>query len=111
MTDPGLLRMACLIGGDWVEAADTLAVENPASGETIAVVPRLQAAEVNRALDSAAEAGADWAETAPAARAAFLSRWAALLAQHQDDLAIIMTAEQGKPLAEARGEIAYAARS
>lgn len=109
LADSGLLKQACLVDGKWVNSEATITVDNPSTSEIIAHVPRMTRAEVAAALANAAEAGKVWAATTPAARAAVLERWHDLLMAHQEDLAVIMTAEQGKPLAEARGEIAYSA--
>ncbi|SFO90815.1 succinate semialdehyde dehydrogenase [Variovorax sp. PDC80] len=108
---PDLLRGAGLIDGQWVAADDgaTFAVNDPATGRHLADVPRMGRAETERAIASAAAALPAWrARTAPE-RARVLRRWAELMLAHQDDLGRLMTLEQGKPLAEARGEIAYAA--
>ncbi len=108
---PDLLRGAGLIDGQWVAADDgaTFAVNDPATGRHLANVPRMGRAETERAIAGAAAALPAWrARTAPD-RARVLRRWAELMLAHQDDLGRLMTLEQGKPLAEARGEIAYAA--
>lgn len=111
LKDANLLRQACYIDGAWVgaDSGETIAVTNPATGETIATVPRCGAAETERAIAAADRAFQTWRETTAAERARILRRWFELLMTHQDDLARLMTAEQGKPLAEAKGEIAYAA--
>ncbi len=111
LQDPSLLRPSCYLDGAWVAADDgsTIAVTNPATGQTIAQVPRCGAAEAERAIAAAEQALAPWRDTTAAQRSRILRRWFELMLAHQDDLAAIMTAEQGKPLAEARGEIAYAA--
>ncbi|HTY48959.1 MAG TPA: NAD-dependent succinate-semialdehyde dehydrogenase [Steroidobacteraceae bacterium] len=111
LQDPALLRSACLVGGEWI-AADggaTHAVLNPATGERIGSVPQAGAAETRRAIAAAHAAFPAWAARTAAERAGALKRWHALLLRHQEDLGTLMTAEQGKPLTEARGEIAYAA--
>jgi succinate-semialdehyde dehydrogenase/glutarate-semialdehyde dehydrogenase len=108
---PDLLRGAGLIDGQWVAADDgaTFAVNDPATGRHLADVPRMGRVETERAIAGAAAALPAWrARTAPD-RARVLRRWAELMLAHQDDLGRLMTLEQGKPLAEARGEIAYAA--
>ncbi|WP_395346934.1 NAD-dependent succinate-semialdehyde dehydrogenase [Variovorax sp. UC122_21] len=108
---PDLLRGAGLIDGQWVAADDgaTFAVNDPATGRHLADVPLMGRAETERAIAGAAAALPAWrARTAPD-RARVLRRWAELMLAHQDDLGRLMTLEQGKPLAEARGEIAYAA--
>jgi len=111
LTDPTLLRQACYINGTWVPAdsGETINVTNPATGETIATVPRCGAAETERAIAAADQALKSWRETTAAERSRILRRWFDLLIANQEDLAKLMTAEQGKPLAESRGEIAYAA--
>ncbi|MEJ8815615.1 NAD-dependent succinate-semialdehyde dehydrogenase [Variovorax ureilyticus] len=108
---PDLLQTACLIDGASVAADDgtTLAVVDPATGRCLAAVPRMGRAETERAITGAAAALPAWrARTAPE-RARVLRRWADLMMAHREDLARLMTLEQGKPLAESRGEIAYAA--
>ncbi|WP_153162989.1 NAD-dependent succinate-semialdehyde dehydrogenase [Zoogloea sp. 1C4] len=111
LQDPSLLRQACYIDGAWVAAdsGETIAVTNPATGETIARVPRCGAAETERAIAAADQALKTWRNTTAAERSRILRRWFDLLMSNQDDLGRLMTAEQGKPLAEAKGEIAYAA--
>src|SRR5574343_1006663 len=111
LKDLNLLRQACYIDGTWVGAAsgEFIDVTNPATGEVVATVPRCGAAETERAIDAAETALKTWRETTAAERSRILRRWFDLLMTHQDDLAALMTAEQGKPLAEAKGEIAYAA--
>jgi succinate-semialdehyde dehydrogenase/glutarate-semialdehyde dehydrogenase len=111
LADRDLLRTRCLIGGEWraAEGERTIAVTNPATGETIGTVPRCGASETRRAIEAAAAAFPAWARRTAKERAAVLRRWHELMLTHQDDLAVIMTAEQGKPLAEAKSEIAYAA--
>jgi succinate-semialdehyde dehydrogenase/glutarate-semialdehyde dehydrogenase len=110
MKNPELLRDACLIGGEWLPATGaTLLVRNPASGEQVGTVPNFGAAETRRAIEAAAAALGPWKAKTAAERAKILKRWFELMMENQEDLAQLMTAEQGKPLAEARGEIAYAA--
>ncbi|NMG65000.1 succinate-semialdehyde dehydrogenase [Azoarcus indigens] len=111
LKNPALLRQACYIAGQWVGAdeGETVPVTDPATGETIASVPRCGAAETRRAIEAADRALPAWRETTAAERAKVLRRWFELMMANQEDLARLMTAEQGKPLAEARGEIAYAA--
>jgi succinate-semialdehyde dehydrogenase/glutarate-semialdehyde dehydrogenase len=109
LQDPTLLRSQCFIDGEWVDAPERFAVTNPASGEVVAHVPRLGMAATRRAIEAAEAAWPAWRSLTAQARAALLGRWHALILANQEDLARIMTAEQGKPLAEARGEIAYAA--
>lgn len=101
----------CWLDGQWVDAADgaIIAVHDPATGERVGQVPRLGAAETQRAIDAAERALGPWRERTADDRARLLRRWADLVMAAQDELALIMTLEQGKPLAEAKGEIAYAA--
>jgi succinate-semialdehyde dehydrogenase/glutarate-semialdehyde dehydrogenase len=110
MKNPELLRDACLIGGEWLPATGaTLLVRNPASGEQVGTVPNFGAAETRRAIVAAEAAFGPWKAKTAAERAKILRRWFELMMENQEDLARLMTLEQGKPLAEARGEIAYAA--
>jgi succinate-semialdehyde dehydrogenase/glutarate-semialdehyde dehydrogenase len=106
-----LFRQQACLDGQWVGADNgaTLAVHNPADGSLLGQVPRMGAAETRRAIAAAERALPAWSALTSAARAARLRQWFELILQHQDDLATLMTLEQGKPLAEARGEIAYAA--
>jgi len=108
---PSLLRQQALIDGDWRDAAGggSFPVVNPATGAEIARVPSLGRAEVAAAIEAAARAQREWAAETAKSRSAVLKRWHALMMEHQEDLARLMTSEQGKPLAEARGEVAYAA--
>jgi succinate-semialdehyde dehydrogenase/glutarate-semialdehyde dehydrogenase len=111
LKDPSLLRMQAYVAGEWTDAqsAATNAVLNPASGQKLGTVPNMGAAETRRAIEAAAAALPAWAKKTAQERAVILRRWYELMLANQEDLARIMTAEQGKPLAEARGEIAYAA--
>ena len=111
LDDPGLLRAQAYIDGQWVDAGsgETFAVENPATGETLADVACCGGAETSRAIEAAATAYEQWRHTTAKERAALLRRWFDLIMESQEDLAQMMTAEQGKPLFEARGEIAYGA--
>ena len=110
MKNPELLRDACLIDGEWLTAPGaTLEIRNPATGERVGSVPSLGAAETRRAIEAAEAAFGPWKSRTAAERARILKRWFELMMENQEDLAQLMTAEQGKPLAEARGEIAYAA--
>ncbi|WMP18385.1 succinate-semialdehyde dehydrogenase [Thiothrix lacustris] len=111
LKNPDLLRSHCYINGAWVAAddGDTLSVTNPATGEIITTVPRCSAAQTRVAIDGATLAQREWRKRTAADRANILHTWHHLMLEHQEDLAQIMTAEQGKPLAESRGEIAYAA--
>jgi len=111
LKDAQLLKSQCYINGSWVDAsnASTIAVLNPADGSHIASVPNAGKAQAQVAIDGAAKAQAEWKLRTAEDRARILRRWYELMLAHQDDLALIMTSEQGKPLAEAKGEIAYAA--
>jgi succinate-semialdehyde dehydrogenase / glutarate-semialdehyde dehydrogenase len=109
-TAPGLLRSRAYVDGRWIDADDgaTFPVLNPATGETLADLPRLGAAETRRAIDAAAAALPAWKARPAKDRARLLGRLAALMAEHEDELASLMVLEQGKPLVEARAEIVYA---
>ena len=111
LKDPKLLRNQCYIDGQWVDAegGKTLAVTNPATGELLGTVPSMGAAETRRAIEAANAAWPAWRSKTAKERSTILRKWAELMMANQEDLAIIMTAEQGKPLVESRGEIAYAA--
>src|SRR5580698_10943259 len=111
LKDPLLLRQLCFIDGAWTAADDakTLNVHNPATSEKLGVIPNMGAAECRRAIAAAGAALPAWAARTAKDRATVLRRWFDLMLVHQDDLAMLMTAEQGKPLAESKGEIAYAA--
>jgi succinate-semialdehyde dehydrogenase/glutarate-semialdehyde dehydrogenase len=111
LSEPSLLRTRCYVGGEWVDADSgaTLEVLNPATRQKIGTVPRAGAAETRRAIDAAAAAFPGWAARTAKERAAVLRRWHDLMLAHQEDLATLMTAEQGKPLAEAKSEVLYAA--
>jgi succinate-semialdehyde dehydrogenase/glutarate-semialdehyde dehydrogenase len=111
LADARLFHQSCYIDGAWVEATGRAAidVDNPATGETIGSVPRLGRAETRTAIDAAARAFPEWRRKTAKERAIVLRRWFDLMMANQEDLAQLMTAEQGKPLGEARGEVAYAA--
>jgi len=109
LSDADLLRDAAFIDGEWVKGDDTIAVVNPADEGYVGSVPLLGAEAAERAVGAAARALPAWKALTAKQRAVVLRRWGELMLQHQEDLARIMTAEQGKPLAEARGEVAYAA--
>ena len=111
LKDPTLLRQQSYIDGQWVDADSrgTIDVHNPATGVKIGTVPKMGAAETQRAIDAASAAFPAWSKKSAKERAVILRRWFDLMIANQDDLAIIMTAEQGKPLAESKGEIVYAA--
>jgi succinate-semialdehyde dehydrogenase/glutarate-semialdehyde dehydrogenase len=108
LKDPSLLEPRALIGGEWL-AGTGIAVRNPATGAELAQVPSLDAAATRRAIDAAYAALPAWRGKTAKERAAILRKWHELMLANQEDLAQIMTAEQGKPLTESRGEIAYAA--
>ncbi len=110
LKDQALLKDRCFIDGEWIGAdGATIDVTNPATGDLIAKVPSLGVNDVRRAVDAAEKAQKDWAARPARERAAILRKWFDLIMANQDDLGAIMTAEQGKPLTEAKGEVAYAA--
>jgi succinate-semialdehyde dehydrogenase / glutarate-semialdehyde dehydrogenase len=111
LRDLDLLRTRAFIGGEWLEAANgaTHTVVNPATHESLGTVPNMGVADTRRAIEAASRAFPAWAALTAKERAAILRRWYELLMANQEDLATLMTAEQGKPLAESRGEIAYGA--
>jgi len=111
LKDPSLLATQAYVGGQWIDATGgaTYPVLNPARGDEITQVADLSRADVTKAIAAAEAAQKDWAGHAAKERANILRRWFELMMENQDDLAIILTAEQGKPLAEAKGEIAYGA--
>ena len=111
LKDPRLFRELSYIGGKWRAAAkgETLTVTNPADGCYLGAVARMGPAEGSEAVDAAAAAFPAWAERLPQERSAILRRWYETIQDHKEDLALIMTLEQGKPISEARGEIDYAA--
>jgi succinate-semialdehyde dehydrogenase / glutarate-semialdehyde dehydrogenase len=111
LKDTALLRQQCFIDGRWSGADDggTIDVENPATSEKIGTIPKMGAAETRRAISAASVAMGAWAAKTAKERALIMRRWFDLIMQNQQDLATLMTAEQGKPLAESVGEIAYAA--
>jgi succinate-semialdehyde dehydrogenase/glutarate-semialdehyde dehydrogenase len=111
LEDPSLLRTHAYLGGQWVDAAGgaTLPVVDPATGQQVATVPAMGEGEAQRALGAADAAWPAWRARTAKDRAAVLRRWFELMLAHRNDLALIMTREQGKPLAEARAEIDYAA--
>jgi succinate-semialdehyde dehydrogenase / glutarate-semialdehyde dehydrogenase len=106
-----LFRTQAYINGSWIDAANrsTIAVTNPASGTLLGAVPNMGAEEAARAVAAAFGALPIWSAKTGKERAGILRKWFNLIMVHQDDLARLMTAEQGKPLAEAKGEVAYAA--
>ena len=111
ISDQALLKTKAYINGQWVDAdsGETVPVVNPANGEVIAEVAKCSTAETRRAIDAAAAAFPEWRKRTAKERAACLRKWFNLMMEAQEDLAMIMTVEQGKPLAESRGEIAYGA--
>ncbi len=111
LKDPSLFRTQAYIDGRWVDADDgaVLTVRNPADGSVLGTVPKMGATETRRAIEAANAAWPAWRALTAGARARILRRWFDLIVENQEDLAVIMTSEQGKPLAEARGEVLYAA--
>jgi succinate-semialdehyde dehydrogenase/glutarate-semialdehyde dehydrogenase len=111
LADSNLLKRQAFMNGDWIQADDgaTFEVTNPATGEVVAEVAKCGAAETRRAIEAAAAAQIEWRRKTAGERSRLLRRWFELMMENQEDLARIMTAEQGKPLAESRGEIAYGA--
>jgi len=106
-----LFRQQCYVNGSWIDADNgaTIGVNNPATGKLLGTIPKLGAEETHRAIEAADAAWPVWREKTAGERSKLLRRWQELMLENQDDLARLMTAEQGKPLAESRGEIAYAA--
>ncbi len=111
LSRPDLFKQQCYINGQWVDAdsGDTLTITNPATAEALGTVPRLGGDETRRAIEAADRAWPAWRELTGKARANILRRWYDLMMTHQHDLATLMTLEQGKPFAEAMGEIVYGA--
>ncbi len=109
LQDPGLLKTDAFIAGDWVAGSSRFPVHDPATGRKLADVAKLGPADAQAAIDAAHAAWAGWKGKTAKERSLILRRWYELLLAHQEDLATLMTAEQGKPLAEARGEVAYGA--
>ncbi len=111
LKEPDLFRQRCYVDGTWIDADDgkTIDVTDPATGETLGTVPKLGAAETARAIAGAGRAYPAWRALLAKERAGILRRLAELMLENADDLALLMTSEQGKPLAEAKGEVAYAA--
>src|ERR1700733_12327360 len=111
LKDSTLLRERCFIDGGW-SAADngaTLEVKNPATARSLGTIPDMGAAEARRAISAAATALPSWRARTAKDRAVVMRRWFDLMILNQEDLAVLMTAEQGKPLAESKNEIIYAA--
>lgn len=111
LNDPSLLRQHCYLNGQWcaADSGQTIDVTNPATNEKLGTIPKMGTQETRRAIEAANAALPAWRAKTAKERATILRRWFDLMLANQEDLAIIMTAEQGKPLAESRGEIAYAA--
>ncbi len=111
LQDSRLFRQAAYVDGAWIEstAHGVIDVDNPATGDIVGTVPRLGQSETRRAIDAAARAFPAWRKTTAKARATVMRRWFDLMMANQEDLARLMTTEQGKPLTESRGEVAYAA--
>lgn len=111
LKDPSLLRQQCLINGEWRNATSNTVIDvnNPATGETIATVPNMGADETKQAIESAEIAQKKWQAKTAGERAKIMRQWYTLIIENQEDLALIMTSEQGKIIAESRGEIGYAA--
>jgi succinate-semialdehyde dehydrogenase/glutarate-semialdehyde dehydrogenase len=109
LSHPDLLQTGAFINGQWLTAPDHYAVVNPSTGETLAQVVKSGADLAEQAVSAASQAYISWRQTTAKHRAIILRRWADLMMIHQEDLAQLLTAEQGKPLSESRGEVAYAA--
>lgn len=111
LNDPSLFREACFVNGEWIAAAsgETVPVTNPANDALLGQIPDISADETHAAIDAANAALPAWRARPAKERSAIMRRWFELCMEHQEDLAQLMTAEQGKPLAEARGEVAYGA--
>lgn len=111
LNDSNLFRQQALINGEWLDAnnGEVIDVTNPANGDKLGSVPKMGADETRAAIDAANRALPVWRALTAKERANILRNWFNLMMEHQDDLARLMTLEQGKPLAEAKGEISYAA--
>jgi len=111
LKDPALLRQQCYVAGEWCDAdgGGVITVTNPATGAVLGTVPKMGATETRRAIEAAQAAWPAWRKKPAKERAAVLRKWHDLMLENADDLALLMTAEQGKPLAESKGEITYAA--
>ena len=111
LKDRSLFRQQCYVDGTWVDADDggTIEVDNPADNSVVGTIPKMGAAETRRAIEAANDAYPDWRARTGKERAAILRKWYELVMENQDDLAVLMTTEQGKPLAESMGEIVYGA--
>jgi succinate-semialdehyde dehydrogenase/glutarate-semialdehyde dehydrogenase len=111
LKDRALLRHQCLVNGQWIDAytAESINVRNPATGELIGTVPKVGVRETALAIQSADHAWPSWRSKTALQRSDIMMQWYRLILEAQEDLAVILTTEQGKPLAEARGEIAFGA--
>ncbi len=109
LKNQNLLWQACFINGEWIEKSTTISVFNPSNQALIGKVPNLGVADVKNAIDAAAKAFQKWKNFTGKERAKILHNWYKLILENQEDLAIILTSEQGKPLSEARGEVLYGA--
>ncbi len=111
LKDSNLFQQLCFINGAWTgaDSGETIDVTNPATGEKLGTIPKMGGAETRRAIEAANAALPKWRAKTAQERSVILRRWSELLLEHQEDLAVLMTAEQGKPLAESRGETVYAA--
>lgn len=110
LQNPDLLKTQCLVGEGWVDAEDgsTIDVTNPFNGEVLGTIPSLSQSQIEKAVTDSEQAQRSWAAKTAAERAKLLHKWADLIDKNHEDLAVLMTAEQGKPLKESRGEISYA---
>ena len=108
LNDPSLFREQCYVNGQWIDADDksVIKVDNPSKGEIIGSVPKFGAAETRRAIDAAEASWAGWRALTPKERGAYLIKWNDLIQENKQDLARILSYEQGKPVAESLGEIA-----
>jgi len=109
LSNKDLFREACFINGMWITSSGRIPVDDPATGEVIGTVPKLGRAETRQAIDAAAAAFPAWRARTAKERAVILRKWFDLIMSNQEDLARLMTLEQGKPLAESRTEVAYGA--
>lgn len=111
LTRTDLWRTLCYTGGQWISSDDGQLIDvlNPATGERLAQVPALSSQQVEQSLQQAQQAFEHWRQSSPGLRSQLLRRWYQLMVEHREDLALVMTLEQGKPLAEARAEVDYAA--
>ena len=109
LKDKSLLKDKCYIDGKWVGGTSTIDVTNPVDDSVIGSIPKLGTAETRKAIEAARRAQKEWARKTAKERSILLRKWYNLMMENQEDLAQIMTAEQGKPLAESRGEVAYGA--